>query len=430
MNPIIFDENAERALLGAVLTNPNSFHMLDVDASDFYIVRHKWIWDAIASLGEFDIVTVQNKLHANGKLEEVQPAYITKLVIDTPFSTNAKQYAEIVKEKAKRRELLAVAMDLAKLAQGGENIEAEISPLIDRIANTASGKHGAEHWRRWLDELYNEVEDRMENPVDIWGMKTGFAKFDRITGGLQPGESLMMSGVPGVGKSIWAMQLAYQLAENNPGAIYSIEMKGKQVVRRAVSGIAKIETRKLKTGDMEQADWDKFVKYSGRLDMLPVYMSDAEGWTTASLRADLSRLKAQNKIKWFVLDYMYLLNDAPGMNETEKTGVISRALKNTCKALDLSGIIINSMNKEGMRSEGAPNQAMLRGSGQVSYDADMICYLTNCFEDDQTQFLGKDEKDKLRTFWFSKGRELANPKNYMHFIKHDGFPAFSEAMLE
>ena len=423
----IFNEEAERALLGAILTNPNAFHTIDIHADDFFIVRHKWIWQAFESLpGGFDYVTVTNHLEENGKIKDVQPAYLTRLLVDSPFSTNAAEYADIVKSHAKRRRLLEAANELAKIAGDGECIDERISTIIDKIANTASGKHGAEHWSRWLSDLYDEVSERMSNPVEIWGYKTGFNKFDWITGGLQPGESLMLSGIPGVGKSIWAMQLAYQLAENEPGAIYSIEMKGQQVVRRAVSGVSRIPTRNLKTGNMTQDDFDKFVKYSGKLDKLPVYMSDAEGWTTASLRADLSRLKAQEGIKWFVLDYMYLLNDAPNLGETEKTGMISRNIKNTCKALDLSGIIIHSMNKEGMRSDGAPNQAMLRGSGQVSFDADMICYLTNVFEDKDTQFLGKEEKERLRTFWFSKGRELENPKAYMHFIKHDGFPAFSE----
>jgi len=422
----IFNEDAERAVLGAVMTNPKAYHRLSLSADDFYIVRHKWIWKTIASMPDgFDVVTISEKLQQAGKLQEVQPAYITQLIIDTPYSTNAEKYADIVKEHAKRRRLLEAATDLANLAQSGEMIDTKISPLIDRIANTASGKHGAEHWSRWLGELYDEVSERMNNPVDVWGYRTGFKRFDWITGGLQPGESLMLSGVPGVGKSMWAMQLAYQLAAHEPGAIYSIEMKGLQVARRAVSGVSKIPTRNMKTGNMEPDDWDKFIKVSGLLDGLPVHMSDAEGWTTASMRADLARLKAQHGIKWFVLDYMYLLNDAPGMKEIEKTGMLSRALKNTCKGLDLAGVIIHSMNKDGMKSEGAPDMSMLRGSGQVAFDADMICYLTN-YHDEGKIRITKDQSEKLRTFWFAKGRELENPRRYMHFLKHDGYPAFSE----
>jgi replicative DNA helicase len=225
---------------------------------------------------------------------------------------------------------------------------------------------------------------------------------------------------------MWAMQIAYQMAEVEPGAIYSIEMKGTQVARRAVSGVSKIPTRALKTGSIDDVQWDKFIHTVGKLDLLPVYMSDGEGWTTSSLRADLARMKARHNIKWFVLDYMSLLSDSPHLSETDRSIVVSRGLKNACKGLDLAGVIVQSMTKEGMKSEGAPNQAHMKGSAQVAFDADLICYLTNFVDVKGDMFLDKDEEAALRTLWFAKGRELENPKRYMHFMKHTTHPAFSE----
>jgi len=143
----------------------------------------------------------------------------------------------------------------------------------------------------------------------------------------------------------------------------------------------------------------------------------------------LSRLKAQQNISWFVLDYLYLLNDG-GADEIERTSLASKGLKRICKDLNLAGIIIHSMTKGGMASE-IPDQSDLRGSGQAVYDADLITFLTK-FKPmtRQEEKIKEKDRENLRTLWFGKGRELEDPQRYIHFTKFQGFPAFAEAATD
>lgn len=427
MNKIIYDKDAEDALIYSITVQPGEFYKLDISADDFYIAQNKVIWEAFTSLSrtgtEIDVISLNNWIRTNKN--EDYFGYIVELSNNTPLA-DSKHCAEIVREKAKRRHMVQISSKIATAAfDDTTEIDKVLPGFINQLADTQHVQNGAIHLKNYLSRLYNEVEERSNNPTEVWGLQTSFQTFNRITGGLQLGESMIVSGVPGVGKSIWAMQLGVDLGKSNPGAIYSMEMGGLQTTRRIVSGEARINTRQLKTGKLE--NWAGFVSCIETLGALPIYMSDSVGWTTTSLRADLSRLKAQHDIKWFVLDYLYLLNDS-GKDEIERTANISIGIKRICKELNIAGIVIHSMNKAGMEND-MPDQSNLRGSGQAVYDADLIVFLKK-FTPMKYEKVRESEKENLRTLIFGKGRELEDPQRFIHFTKFQGFPAFAEAALD
>jgi len=430
----IFHAEAESAVIGAVMINPDLINYIDLRVDEFYIGKNKVIWKAITDLARahtsVDFVTLTERLESSGKLDAVGGAAgLTAYLSDTTYSSyNAKDYAAIVRDKARRRAILQVATDLAKLAHSDSDIDAGISAHISALSTATQSSKGAVQWSTYFDQLYDEASERYADPRDTWGIPTGFAAFDRVTGGLQSHELMVLSGEPGVGKTMLAMQMAANMADTAPGAIYSMEMTGRAVARRLVSARAQIEPRKIKTGRIDRDGSAAFTQAIDELASKRVYMSESETWTTASLRADLTRLIVQQQIKWFVVDYLYLMND-PGKDEIEKTQNISRGLKQTCKALGLSGLAIHSMNKAGMSSGDEkvkkPGQADLRGSAQVNYDADLICFLKE-FKPLNTQdnFINPKEHENMRTLWFAKGRELENPRKYIHLVKKPGYPYF------
>ena len=212
--------------------------------------------------------------------------------------------------------------------------------------------------------------------------------------------------------SMLSMQMGIGMAtKNKPGAIYSLEMLGLPVARRIVSGIGQIDTRKLKSGRLSDEEWTIFCQACEAAAQLPVYLSDASFWTTAGLRADLARLRQQNKIEWFVLDYLLLLSDGEGrLDEIERSALLSKRIKMLTKEFELAGITVNSVTKDGQD---------IRGSNQVKHDADVIMMLT----EHQPEMGGKP-KPNMRTCVFKKGRELADPRRYFHLVKADHFPAF------
>lgn len=420
---------AEEGLLSFALINPDKFSSIEIDAREFYIERHQVIWETLTRLNNLgqqaDYIAVLDDLDNRGKLKMVGgAAYITELSTRFTIGFDPENSARIIREHAQRRELFYIGSEMASAALN-EQKELNIETYITALSNSARITGGAVHWSHYLTQLFEEIETRHNNPTDVWGIPTGFGKFDEVTGGLQQSEIMYLSGSPGMGKSIWAMQAAEQMAHKEPGAIYSLEMGGRQVMRRIVSSVSKVSTRRMKTGRLDDGDWPGIIEAIGRLEKLPVYMSDATGWTVTGLRADLSRLKAAQKIKWFVFDYLMLMDDR-AQDEIEKTANVSRGLKQICRSLDLAGLVVHSMNKGGQEAA-IPGQQHLRGSGQVSFDADLICMLTEFKPmDSNDRYIKPDEVKNMRTLFFAKGRELENPRKYIHMVKQPGFPAFGD----
>jgi replicative DNA helicase len=428
----------ERALIGSVLIDPEVLTRLNVSEDDFYHREHAIIWNVIDTLARagthIDFVTLCNALDDRQQLKNVGgAAAIMGIISDSVSSIHAESYANIISEKSQRRKLLRVAEDIAKLTlDESKSIQNELPAYIQRMVDSCAGKNSSRPISSYMSDLYDEVQERSQNPSDIWGIKTGFPTFDRVTGGLQNGESMILSGVPGVGKSMIAMQFAYQMGMNTPGAIYSIEMKGLSVARRMVSGVGGVPSRNMKTGRMSDNDWTSFTQAVEKLSVLPVHMDDSANWNTTSLRSDLMRLKVTHNIQWFVLDYLFLLQDGIGKDEIERTALASSGIKRICKELDIAGISVHSMTKGGMADKEIPSQEMLRGSGQVVYDADLITFLTKYNANVDTGFdkVPARDQDNVRVLWFGKGRELEDPRKFIRLVQRPGFPAFAEYAKE
>lgn len=413
-----FSRESEEALIAAVMTCPELYHSLDVEPDDFHLRRLRPVWVAIGKLVKsdagVDITTLTETLTRMGKLDEAG-GFIGLVDIFSSanyIGVNAESYARIVKDYSRRRAWLDVANKMARLAYDRESNLDQAAPLIltelsSAIRTRSAAQHVSQYTRLVLDEAY----ERMTNPQDIWGIPTGFIDFDNITGGLQTGEVLYLSGEPGVGKSMLAAQMGFQMAEKGvPGVVYSLEMPGTSIIRRRASHKARIPSRAIKTGHITD-DFPKLVQALEAIDGLPLYMSDGVDWTTTSLRADLARMKAQHGVRWFVLDYAYLLRDGIGLSENDRTGIISSQLKGICRSLDLAGIVIMSMNKSGMG--GLPQGENLRGNNQQFYDTDLLLFVIR----DKGQ-------DNLIHCIFGKGRELEKPKAAFDLLTLPGFPAF------
>jgi len=412
VNNAMISVDAEKALIGSVLINPDMFYSVMVDSTDFYIRRHGVIWDAFKKIIKegtpLDILTVSDELRKVGRDKEVGGiTYLSSLVDHIPYSYNAGAYAVIVRDKAMHRKVKVIAEKLVNCAHDERTDWAkELPKITEELVMSAQKPGGAVHIQKYVTELFNEVAEKRANPQEIWGLESGFKDFDRITGGLQKGENMILSGDAGMGKSMFSMQLAVQMAKaGHKGVIYSLEMFGKAVTRRMVSGVKNIPSRLLKKGTLTDAQWDGFMAGCEEINSLPIYLSDSSDWDIISLRADMMRMKMQYDIEWFVLDYLYLLNFGD-MDENNSTLLASKGVKSICKTLNLAGIAIHSKSKSGL----------LRGSGQVRYDADLIIDIT------------KDESDEsMRVFTFGKGRELEvdTPRFYMR--KLDQFPFFVPA---
>lgn len=430
----LYSRDAEEAVLGGVLIDPRTFSQIGLTAEDFYLETSQIIWDVYAVLfsmrKQIDFVTVVEGL--GSKLEDVGgPAYIAGLLQATPSTLYLDEYAETIRKYSQRRRMIEIATRIAKDAYNIDS-EPDIGEVVSNLYSIGGGNENARHVSADLSQLLDEIEERVKNPVEYWGYQTGFQAFDRVTGGLQPDELLIVSGKPGQGKSIFAMQMGIGLAANgHPGVIYSKEMKATQVLRRALSAQAKVPTRAIKQGKLSPDQYADVMKATEELSHLPLFIEDTPWMTTTQLAMDIARMKARHGIQWFAFDYMLLAGDAPELSETERTAIISRNIRVICRNENIAGIAIHSMNKTGLDAA-RPEQQNLRGSGQVSYDADLIGFLTDFFPyTAEDAAVPQDLAQGLATFHFGKGRELDDPKKYFHLVKEPkGYPQFHDYMTE
>lgn len=418
----------EQALLGAILIDPRCISTINIEETDFTSDIHREIWRAINTLKtdgqDVDYLTVTREIEKNGTGGTTP--YITTLTCSVPSSLHVESYAVKVKDASRRRRLLEVASKIANIAADiNSDLDTSIPGIVELLVNTARVTGGSGPLISVMSALYDDVLEKHKNPRDIWGIPTGFTHFDLATGGMQTDELTILSGVPGVGKSMLAMQIATQMAAHCPGVIYSMEMTGKSVARRMVSGHAKIPTRALKTGYVSDKQWGEFGDTIGHFEKLPILFSDATGWTTTAMRADAARLKVTYNIQWFLVDYLFLLKDGKGQNEIDRTTQISGGLRQIARDLHISGLAVHSMNKVGM-AENNPGQENLRGSGQVGYDADVIAFLNPYLKQVDSDYISQRDWPNMRILQFSKGREMENSHKIIKLVKNPDYPEFME----
>jgi len=429
---------AEEAVIGSVLINPEVYYDVTpiIKASDFYIHRHKWVWSVFVKLTssriDIDLVTVENELEQMGQLAEVGgPAFLTGLVSRVGSSINAVSYAKIVRNYSSRRKYISIANEIARAAYDEkQNIDGISSTVRDLLDENETRDTSFVHISTPLSEIYDEIETAENKPREVWGLPTGFKKFDRDTGGIQPGDLVWLAGEPGIGKTWSLTQMTLSFAKASPGALISMEMSNKAIVRRALSGMSGMRIKSMRSGFGLPSNWrEVFGDTAGELEHLPIYISDRT-ITTDHLRSVLKALKRDRDISWFAVDYALLFLDT-AENEIARTEIISRNLKHICTDFGLAGVVLQSVTKTGMDGNGnARAKSGMRGSGQMLHDADLILFLTKFEELDETDgSIRESDRERMVTMWTAKGRELESLP-VEHLVRRLNSPFFDEFDLK
>ena len=244
--------------------------------------------------------------------------------------------------------------------------------------------------------------------------------FDKITGGgLYPSQGLLVAAPPKVGKSMFVMQMAEQIARHHdvPGAIYSMEMKNRYFFARRTSALSKVGNDKIISGRMDTDEFNEFETALDSMRTLPIYMSDG-AWTLNSLRADLTRLKVEHGIKWFVLDYLgkIRLPNADSMNKWDAIDIKSNGVIEIINDLDLAGVVIHTMLKSG-QSKDVPVLTDLHGSDLI-YDFDTFV------------FMKQDEKEDNLVHFYTEASRHHLSKGMFTMVRSPHYPVFQDAVRE
>jgi replicative DNA helicase len=423
-------KQAEEAVLGSVLINSDNVREIDLSADDFYVQRNQWIWETVQEMArsgrEIDYVTVMDELDARGKLTEIGgAAYITQLVGFVGSSLNGSEYAEIIRETASRRRLLSIANLLAKNAYDRSvPVDQTISDIAVRLPALCKVKSGARHISEYASRHYDRIDSVHRGEVQTRIIPTGFKDFDETTfGGLREKELMWLIGLPGLGKTKWALQAAFQIGQHGTGAaIYSWETGEEDIMDREISRQARIPQDRLERGDIKDDEWAQYTHIIENLSKsdLPIYLEFEGGMNATALRADLSRLKAEHNIQVFVIDYLKFFKDRlRGESETDRQNRLSGELKSICRELSLAGIVIDVYNKEGMKAAIPKLDDQAQGADK-SYDADKVLFMVN-----HVPRHGEIKQDNVRTFIWGKSRRKLT-RNYFHMVASAEFPEFGE----
>lgn len=421
--------SAEQAVLKAVLVDPEQFKKIRLSPPDFYTERHAWIFEAVGKIlkkGQLpDFVTVCTELDAAGRLGPIGGReFILSLLTFEADSWNAAAYADIVLDRSNRRK---VAEALGECIRGVYDEDSDLAAVaakcMDTLARRASRAKGAVPIQEILGELWDEVDAAQKQPNQSYGIHTGFKGWDGITNGIQLGTVALLTGEPGIGKSVLAAQVTINAAEKGfPGAFYSLEMDPRQVTRRSLSERSKVSTHAIRSGRFTEEEYNQLVDAFEFMGRLPIHISRDSDLSTMDLRVDLMRLKDRAGIKLVVVDYEALLSDGEGvMNENDRSTLLSKRIHAIAKDLDVGIISIGDMVKAGITGE-RKGQAVAAGSGKSLHDRDEILVMTTVQKDKTSD---QDDSEEVLVKW-EKRREGPGNK-FMRLIKRDGFPAFDDA---
>jgi replicative DNA helicase len=412
--------NAETAILSALFTDPTLLKKVAIKPGYFYTERNQWVLSAmleIAARGEMpDYTTVCAELDTRGQLGPVGgSAHILSLLTYSADTWNIDAYVGIVKDRYRRRNVLNAIRELTKGAYDeSTDIASEVSRCIEALSAQAMQVKGAVPIGDVLGELWEQIEAAQANPAEIYGVPTGFLDWDNITHGIQYGTVVLLTGEPGIGKSLLGAQVLTNAAEAGyPGAYYSLEMSAIQVARRTLSRLSKIPTHVMRSGRVKESDWPILVQAFERMTALPIYISPGSQMSTMDLRVDLQRLKDECGVKLVVIDYEALLSDGEEMDETPRSTMIAKRVHSIAKDLDLAILSIGDMLKAGMNGA-VKGQAVAAGSGKSLHDRDEIMVMRT---DESNEMVVNIKWEKMRE---------GEGKRIMKLMKSPGYPSFMD----
>jgi len=384
---------AEQSVLGGLMLDNQCWDTVadKVASEDFYRKDHRLIFDAIVDLAKrdepFDVVTIAEVLGEADVLESVGGlAYLGALAKDTPSAANIISYAQIVRQRSVRRQLIHIGNEISD--SGFDTEGRDINELLDeaeskvfKIAEQgAKAQKGFESIKDLLSVAVDKITDLHENQSSITGVSSGFSDLDEMTSGLQPSDLLIVAGRPSMGKTSFAMNLVENVGIQSgmPVAVFSMEMPGDALAMRMMSSLGRIDQHKVRTGQLDDDEWPRMQSSINLLAEAKIFIDDTAALSPIEIRARSRRLmKEHGQLGLIVLDYLQLMQ-SPSKSESRVAEIsdISRSLKALAKELNVPVVALSQLNRNlEQRPNKRPVMSDLRESGSIEQDADVIIFI-------------------------------------------------------
>ncbi|MDP3724585.1 MAG: replicative DNA helicase [bacterium] len=382
------DLDAEQSVLGAVLLDKDAI----IRAAEvlrphhFYNPRHEDIFTGMLVLFEkrepIDIVTLTAELKHRKVYARVGGAvYLAELAEKVPTAANVEHYAEIVRERATRRALIAASSKIAKISFEDTEETRAILDTAERAIFDISNEYISRDFtslKALLDISFEKMDELMKHKGQLRGVKTGYRDLDEKLAGLQDSNLIILAARPAIGKTSLAVNIAHHVAthEKVPVGIFSLEMSQEELTDRLVVNEADIDAWRWKTGNLEEDDYDRISRAMGELAEVPLYIDDTPGISLIEMRTKARRLQIEKGLKLLIVDYLQLIHGRNLENRVQEVSEISMGLKNLARELKIPVLALSQLSRAvESRGNPQPQLADLRESGSIEQDADVVLFL-------------------------------------------------------
>ncbi|MCW5625791.1 MAG: replicative DNA helicase [Burkholderiales bacterium] len=373
---------AEQAVLGAVMAYPGTFDRIAdvVRSADFYIDQHRLIFESTVRVAERgthpDALAVSAALEAVGGIQNAGGLpFLIRLAQNAPAALNAGRHAQIIVERSRRRQILAAAHDLAARAampghESPEELIAEAEAELLRIADRSEGDPVG------LADSMAEALRWIDSRDQFAGLWTGIEKLDDLTGGLEPGQLVLIAGRPGSGKTILGLNIADHVARLNGASVllFSLEMSRRELALRLMASRSAVPVHAMRSGTATVQQWEAMNATTAD-SRRPLFIDDKPAVSVAYVRAKARRWKRSHGLQLIVIDYLQLMR-GQGDNRVQEVGSISRGLKALAKELEIPIVALAQLSRAASgRADARPQLSDLRDSGELEQDADIVVML-------------------------------------------------------
>ena len=407
---------AEKAVLGAILRSPEQFDIVvdkaSLDSKHFFLDTHRRIFSAIVELDTqnqaIDFLTVAEALSKSvgSGTSEIGVPFLVELTENCPITENVEHYATIVRKYHYLRRIITACQETSRRAITNSGEVTDFLEEIERefldITNEQSTEGGLVSAKNILVPTLEELEKRISSKEETTGITSGLTDLDKYTSGWQKSDLIIVAGRPGMGKTALALNLAMNAVTHNEGnhvAIFTLEMSKEQLLERLLASSGKIDSTKIRRGNLTESDQDRLMDAARNMNQLGhrILIDETPAITISELRSRCRRLlKEAGRLDLIIIDYLQLMSGSPQARKQgreREIGEISMGLKALAKELSVPVIAAAQLNRgPDARPDKRPKMSDLRESGSMEQDADLIMFVyRDEYYNPNSEFAGKAE---------------------------------------
>ncbi|MCM1045588.1 MAG: replicative DNA helicase [Candidatus Gastranaerophilales bacterium] len=380
---------AEQSVIGSMIMDREAVTVASeiVTGEDFYSRQYGILFETMVEMGEeglpVDLVTLQNRLREKDVPPELSSLeFVRDLITAVPTSANVKYYAEIVAEKSLLRRLIRLNEEIANTCYAGkESLEFILEDTEKRMFQLLQKRDSGEFVpiRQVVMNAMDRIEAASRNKGSVTGIPTGFTDLDYRTAGMQPSDLVLIAARPSMGKTAFALNIAQYVAfkKDLPVAVFSLEMSKEQLVNRMFSLESGVDAQKLRTGQLNDQDWERLIEGAGVIGKSHLMIDDTPGISVSELRSKCRRLKLEQGLSMVIIDYLQLMSGS-GRTDSRQQEIsdISRSLKAIARELNVPVLALSQLSRAvEQRPDHRPMLSDLRESGAIEQDADVVMFI-------------------------------------------------------